>query len=240
MTETKGQDRLNRLEKLAEEMFVGIAQLRASQSKTDEQIRELKVSQAKTDAQLNRTDAQLNRTDAQLNRTDAQLNRTDAQLNRTDAQLRKTIQKLDNIGSQLGDLGLVQGEVAEDLFFRNLRGVFKKARIDLKKVKRNLKRKGEGEFDLVAENGDKVLVVEVKNKLDKRMVDRFVDRKLPKFKELFPEYEKYQVFGGMGALVVKDDVGRYAEKAGLYVLTQTDEGGAALLNREGFKPRTFN
>jgi len=24
------------------------------------------------------------------------------------------------------------------------------------------------------------------------------------------------------------------------VLTQTDEGGAALLNREGFKPRTFN
>ena len=44
----------------------------------------------------------------------------------------------------------------------------------------------------------------------------------------------------MGALVVKDDVGRYAEKAGLYVLTQTDEGGATLLNRKGFEPRTFN
>jgi hypothetical protein len=82
-------------------------------------------------------------------------------------------------------------------------------------------------------------VVEVKNKLDKRMVDRFVDKKLPKFKELFPEYRRYQVVGAMGALVVKDDVGRYAEKAGLYVLIQTDEGGAALLNREGFKPRTF-
>ena len=219
MTDAKGQDRLDRLEKLAEEMLAGIAQLRESQAKTDEQ---------------------LNRTDEQLNRTDEQLNRTDAQLNRTDAQLRKTIQKLDNIGSQLGDLGLVQGEVAEDLFFRNLRGVFKKARIDLKKVKRNLKRKGAGEFDLVAENGDKVLVVEVKNKLEKRMVDKFLEKKLPRFKELFPEYEKYQVIGGMGALVVKDDVGRYAEKAGLYVLTQTDEGGAALLNREGFEPRTFN
>ena len=212
MTDAKGQDRLDRLEKLAEEMLAGIAQLRESQSETNVQIRELKESQAKTDEQLNRTDAQL----------------------------RKTIQKLDNIGRQLGDLGLVQGEVAEDLFFRNLRGVFKKARIDLKKVKRNLKRKGAGEFDLVAENGDKVLVVEVKNKLDKRMVDKFLEKKLPRFKELFPEYEKYQVVGGMGALVVKDDVGRYAEKAGLYVLTQTDEGGAALLNREGFKPRTFN
>ncbi|MDZ7696620.1 MAG: hypothetical protein U5R49_06780 [Deltaproteobacteria bacterium] len=170
MTEKKGQDRLDRLEKLVEEMFAGIAQLRESQAKTDEQMR------------------------------------------RTDV-------KLDRIGQQLGDLGLVQGEVAEDLFFRNLRGVFRKTKMDLKKVKRNLKRKGEGEFDLVAVNGGKVLVVEVKNKLDKRMVDRFVDRKLPKFKELFPEYEKYQAVGGMGALVVKDDVGRYAEKAGLYVLT---------------------
>ena len=205
MSETKAQNRLDRLEKLAEEMLAGIAQLRESQAKTDEQIRELKVSQAKTDEQL-----------------------------------RKTIQKLDNIGSQLGDLGLVQGEVAEDLFFRNLRGVFRKAKMDLKKVKRNLKRKGEGEFDLVAENGDKVLVVEVKNKLDKRMVDKFIEERLPRFKAIFPEYAKYQVVGAMGALVVKDDVGRYAEKAGLYVLTQTDEGGATLLNRKGFEPRTFN
>ena len=101
--------------------------------------------------------------------------------------------------------------------------------MDLKKVKRNLKRKGEGEFDPVAVNGDKVLVV-----------DKFLEKKLLRFKELFPEYAKHQVIGGMGALVVKDDVGRYAEKAGLYVLTQTDEDGATLLNREGFEPRTFN
>jgi hypothetical protein len=74
--------------------------------------------------------------------------------------------------------------------YRNLRGAFRKTRMDMKKVKRNLERKGEGEFDLVT-------------------------------------------------VVVKNDVGRYAEKAGLYVLTQTDEGGAALLNREGFEPRTF-
>ena len=80
----------------------------------------------------------------------------------------------------------------------------------------------------------------LKNLRASRWVHKFLEKKLPRFKELFPEYEKYQVVGGMGALMVKDDVGRYAEKAGLYVLTQTDEGGAALLNREGFKPRTFN
>ena len=191
MVTKKEETRLDRLEKLAEEMFAGIAQLKESQAKTDEQ-------------------------------------------------LSKTIRKLDDIGSQLGELGLVQGEVAEDLFYRNLKGVFRKAKLDLKKVRRRVKRKGVGEYDLVAVDGGRVLVVEVKNKLEKRMVDKFLEEKLPRFKEIFPEYAKYQVIGGMGALVVKDEVGRYAEKAGLYVLTQTDEGGATLLNREGFKPRTFN
>jgi len=247
MTDAKGQDRLDRLEKLAEEMFAGIAQLRASQAETNAQIRELKESQIETNAQIRElkesqieTNAQIRELKASQAKTDEQLNRTDEQLNRTDEQMRRTDAKLDRIGKQLGDLGLVQGEVAEELFFRNLRGVFRKTKMDLKKVTRNLKRKGEGEFDLVAVNGGTVLVVEVKNKLDKRMVDKFLKEKLPRFKELFPEYEKHQVVGGMGALVVKDDVGRYAEKAGLYVLTQTDEGGAALLNREGFKPKTFN
>ncbi len=168
--------------------------------------------------------------------------KTDAQLNKTDAQLNKTIKKLDEIGRQLGDLGLVQGEVAEELFYRNLKGLFNKDnhRLALRKVQRNLKRKGYGEYDLVAVDGSRVLVVEVKNKLSERMVDDFVEKKLPRFKVLFPEYADYQIIGGIGALVVKDAVGRHAEKSGLYVLTQTDDGGAALLNREGFSPRVFN
>jgi hypothetical protein len=44
----------------------------------------------------------------------------------------------------------------------------------------------------------------------------------------------------MGALVVKDAVSRYAEKAGLYVLTQTSEGGAALVNRKNFRAKEFS
>jgi hypothetical protein len=48
------------------------------------------------------------------------------------------------------------------------------------------------------------------------------------------------MLAGIGALVVKDDVGRYAEKAGWFVLTQTSDGGAALLNRKGFRPKEFS
>jgi Holliday junction resolvase-like predicted endonuclease len=167
--------------------------------------------------------------------------KTDEQLSRTNEQLSKTIKKLDDIGRQLGDLGLVQGEVAEDLFFRNVRYLFKEERdLIFSDVKRNLKKKGSGEYDIVAVNGDAVLVIEVKNKLQNRMVDNFVEKKLPKFKKTFPEYRGRRLFGGIGALVVKDAVGRYAEKAGLYVLTQTTEGGAGLINRKNFRAKEFS
>ena len=172
--------------------------------------------------------------------TESQM-RTDEQLNRTDEQLSRTIKKLDDIGRQLGDLGLVQGEVAEDLFYRNVRYLFKEERdLIFSDVKRNLKKKGSGEYDIVAVNGDAVLVIEVKNKLQNRMVDNFVEKKLPKFKKTFPEYRGRRLFGGIGALVVKDAVGRYAEKAGLYVLTQTTEGGAGLINRKNFRAKEFS
>ncbi|MEZ4524419.1 MAG: hypothetical protein R2941_00660 [Desulfobacterales bacterium] len=53
------------------------------------------------------------------------------------------------------------------------------------------------------------------------MVDSFVRSKLPKFRTAFPEYGRCRISGGIGALVVRDEVGRYAEDAGLYVLTQS-------------------
>jgi len=211
-SEQDKENRLDRIERGLDLLFQGISELKESQKKTD----------------------------AQLQRTDAQLQRTDAQLQRTDKQLEKTIIKLDEIGRQLGDLGLVQGEVAEDLFYRNIRSLFKERDMIFADVKRNLKKKGAGEYDIVAVNGDAVLVIEIKNKLQKRMVDMFVDKKLPKFAEVFQEFRGRRLFGGIGALVVKDDVSRYAEKAGLYVLTQTSEGGAGIANRKNFRAKEFS
>ena len=67
-----------------------------------------------------------------------------------------------------------------------------------------------------------------------------INKGLPKFKEAFPQYRDRRLLGGIGALVVKDDVGRYAEKAGLYVLTQTSEGGVAIANRKKFRAKEFS
>ncbi len=177
---------------------------------------------------------------ASQDRTDAQLLKLKASQDRTDAQLKKTVRKLDAIGQQLGEMGLVQGDVAEDLFYRNVRGMFRRLDVPVERVRRNVKVKELGEYDIVVDAHERVVVIEVKNKLKKKMVDDFLEEKLPRFKTLVPKYRDRKIYGGMVSLVVKDDVGRYAEKAGLFVLTQTDDGGAALLNRKGFKPREFN
>ena len=79
----------------------------------------------------------------------------------------------------------------------------------------------------------------VKNKLERYMIDRFADEKLPKFRQIFPEYRDFRVIGGMGALVVDDGIGRYAEKKGLYIMTQNGEGGAMLVNRQNFRAKEF-
>jgi hypothetical protein len=177
---------------------------------------------------------------ASQDRTDAAILELKASQDRTDAQLKKTIKKLDDIGRQLGDLGLVQGEVAEDLFYRNVGGMFRRMDVPVERVRRNVKIKGLGEYDIVVEARERVVVIEVKNKLSKRMVDRFLERELSRFKTLLPQYRDRKLYGGIGSLVVQDTVGRYAEKSGLFVLTQSDDGGAALMNRKGFKPREFD
>ncbi len=206
------ETRLDRIEKGLELLLQGTS--------------ELKESQKKTDAQIRYTDAQI------LDLKESQ--------KKTEEYLNKTIERLDNIGTQLGDLGLVQGEVAEDLFYRNIRYLFKDRDITFGSVRRNLKKKGVAEYDIVAINSGSVLVIEVKNKLQKRMIENFITKKLPKFKKAFPQYQDYRLLGGIGALVVKDDVGRYAEKSGLYILTQASDGGATLANRKNFRAKDFS
>ena len=229
------ETRLDRIERGLELLLQGTSELKESQKRYSEERRE---SQKRYDEE--RREAQ-KKIDSEFLKLKQSQDRTDAQILETGEQLQRTITKLDEIGRQLGDLGLVQGEVAEDLFYRNVRYLFKEERdLIFSVVKRNLKKKGVGEYDIVAVNGDAVLVIEVKNKLQNRMVDNFVEKKLPKFKKIFPEYQGRRLFGGIGALVVKDAVGRYAEKAGLYVLTQTSEGGAALVNRKNFRAKEFS
>ena len=112
------ESRLDRIERGLDLLLQGTSELKESQERYSQERRE---SQDRIDEEI-------------LELKESQ--------KKTDEQLRKTIKKLDDIGRQLGDLGLVQGEVAEDLFYRNVRYLFKEERdMIFADVKRNLKKR---------------------------------------------------------------------------------------------------
>jgi hypothetical protein len=53
----------------------------------------------------------------------------------------------------------------------------------------------------------------------------FVYKKLPKFAEVFQEFRGRRLFGGIGALVVNDDVSRYLRKRGYMCLHKPVKAG---------------
>jgi hypothetical protein len=166
--------------------------------------------------------------------------KTDEQIRELRESQKETDEKLNRTSALLGNLGVIDGKVAEDLFYRNVGYVFADKKFAFSSVKRNVKRKGiSGEYDIVAVGENRVLVVEVKKKMEEHMINDFLDRKLPRFRQIFPEYRDFPLIGGVGALVMPDSISRYAEKKGLYVLTQNGEGGAMLVNRQNFRAKEF-
>jgi len=122
------KSRMDMIEKGMVEFFQGMKEMREFQKKTDEMFR----------------------------RTDDHLMKLKESQEKTDEQLEKTIKKLDKIGEQLGDLGIVQGKVAEDLFYRNVKSLFKQRDMRFATVRRNVKKKGVAEYDIVAVDKDRV------------------------------------------------------------------------------------
>jgi hypothetical protein len=219
------ESRMDRIERNLEKLLQIMAE---SNAKSEKEWAEFRKGMAQSEAKSEKEWTELRALQAENAVQIAKLQASQAE---TDRLMRRLEKKLE-------DQGFVQGEVAEDLFYRNVRYLFEN-KMKFGNVVRNLKKPGTAEFDIVAFNDDKVLVVEVKNKLVQRMVDDFVERRLPKFRKVFPEYAHCRLIGGMGSLVVKDEVGEYAERAGLYVLTQKGDGGATLINRKHFRPKVF-
>ncbi len=85
-------------------------------------------------------------------KTDAQILELKEYHDQTEDLLRETIKDFRVTQKALGDLGLVQGEVAEDLFYRNVKGLFSPLDLQFERIRRNVKVKGRGEYDIVADD----------------------------------------------------------------------------------------
>ena len=195
----------NDLKELAKNVLMGIDKLKEAQEKTDIQItqsiksiKELKEAQEKTDAQLAKTDAQLAKTD----------------------------EKLKKIGVLTGNISNNQGAVVEEFFYNSLEKTKKLGDLKFDFIATNIKNRNkeiEDEFDIVAYNGDSILLIETKYKFHPEDVKKIKDKKIPNFKKLFPMYKDYKIYGAVAGFNIPKESIKRAKGDKLFVLKRVGE-----------------
>lgn len=183
--------------------------------------------------------------------TDKQFKETDMKFKESERLLTEKFQESrafsDELGRRIDKLAKLYGgvsenskDVAEEFFMRGLEK--KKSILGLRydQVGRLAKstKKLQGEYDIVLYNGKTMVVIEVKYKLHPNDVNDFVERKLPNFRKLFPEYKDSKVLGGVAGMSVPYDSQELAKKHGLIVLTQSGEN-MQVMNEKGFELKVF-
>ena len=198
------------------------------QKETDRQMketnREIVERQKETDRQMKETDRRQKETDRLIQETAQQQKETDRQLKKTDARF----------NSQWGKLmeSLVEGDLVALL---QARGVTVERTLTNAQGTRN---GHHYEFDILAVNGEEVVVVEVKTTLRSEDVARFLE-KLADYTTWAPEHKGKQILGAVAYLKADSSVAMYAERQGLYVIRATGSS-AAITNQEDFHPRVFH
>jgi len=187
-----------------------------------------------TDKKFKETDKLLTEkfqeTDRKFQETDKKFQETREQMKETD----KKIKELSNLfTSQWGRLieSLVEGDLVRLL---NERGI----PVDKTSERYKGHQGGENfEFDIIAHNGNEIVIVEVKTTLKPADVKEFTE-KMQKAKIYLPEYANSRLIGAMAYLKADAGAETMAGKQGFFVIRATGNS-AAIINPEGFVPKKF-
>lgn len=93
------------------------------------------------------------------------------------------------------------------------------------------------EIDILVVDDDVAVIIEVKSRLTQDSI-RQVLRTLEQFKQAFPHYDRYRLYGAVAAIEIDKDVDTYAYKQGLFVIQQSGDS-VAISNTPDFKPRNW-
>ena len=197
-------------------------------------LREISAAQQEAERRRQETDRQMQETDRRMQDTDRRLQATDELITRQARAADRRMDKLDELfNGQWGKLieSLVEGDLTRLL---QRRGIAVQHTVSNPRQNYGERR---WEFDIVAINGEEVVVVEVKTTLRVPDIDRFVGR-LNEFPDLMPEYASRRIYGAVAYLKAYQGSDVRAERLGLFVIRATGSS-ASITNRDGFTPRTF-
>ena len=155
---------------------------------------------------------------------------TDRQMQETDRRMNKMRGMFDNRWGMLVE-SLVEGDLVNLLQSWNIP-------VRHTHSHSHGRRNGEHfEFDILAVNGEQVVVVEVKTTLRPEDVNHFLG-KLARFTVYEPEYHGKTIYGAVAYLKASESAPVHAERQGLFVIRATGNS-ASIVNDEQFQPRAF-
>ena len=153
----------------------------------------------------------------------------------TDRQMKKTDRKL-------GELGNRFGELAEHLVAPNITEKFKKLGFSLEQISQNHEISENGryltEIDLLLENGEIVMVVEIKARPNLKNIQKHIKRIeiLRRRADARNDTRKFQ--GAIAGAIMRNEIRESIHKAGFYAIEQKGDT-VKIVVPEGFKPREW-
>ena len=133
------------------------------------------------------------------------------------------------------------GKLIEALVQGDFKRILKTRGIEIQDVAHNIEGRYKNknyEFDIMATNGDLVVLCEVKTTLKLNDVKSFI-KKLECFDLWKPKYKGTKIYGSVAYLKTDQGSVRYAEKQGLFVIKAVG-GSASIVNQVHFKPKVFS
>lgn len=161
---------------------------------------------------------------------DERFKATDAQFKETDKRIKAAF---DLFEGQWGKLieSLVEGDL---LNFLQARGI----QVQDTSTRRKGNYQGTSyEFDIIAHNGDEIVLVEVKTTLRVSHVKKFIKR-LEQAKTWLSEYKNFKIYGAIAYLKAYEKSDAFAEAKKLFVIRATGDS-ASIINAVDFRPRVF-
>lgn len=196
----------------------------------EETDRQIKEASQETDRKFQETDRSFQETKRMLSEA----------FQETDRRFRETERFFKDVGKKIGDLGNRLGDFVQEMVRPAVVRVFRERGIDVHEVHRNIyvERDGESaEIDLLVVNDQEAIAVECKSQLSIEDVNEQLQR-LAKIKRLLPKYRDVRLMGAVAAMVMSDEVARYAYRQGLYVLAQSGEA-VLIRNDAQFVPKIW-
>ncbi len=210
------------------------------------QLVEVREQSKETDRRFQETDRRFQETDRRFQETNEQLAKqskeTDRRFQETDERMAKEWKKTDKKMREVMGLFTSQwGKMMEALVKPDALRLFQERGIQVNYCMRRVEARVGGrnmELDLLLENGQEVIVLEVKTTLKIDDIKEFMAEELGEFLTFFPRYRSYKVYGGVAALDVDEGVDKYAYRNGLFVL-MVGGGVVQIKNDDKFRPKNF-